>query len=272
MTGRPYITSVSNPRLRSLRRLRRNPRRAGGDFLVEGYRQVAAALGAGKAVRELYVSPELYLGQSDAALVSRAERQGATVTELSAAAFGSIVRQARPDGIAGVVERWPTSLAALELGSRPLLLVAEGIERPGNLGTIIRTACAAGADALIICDGGTSAFHPETVRGSAGALFRVPISESDTPAAISWLRERVIRIVVATPHGDRMHRDADFGDSTAVVVGNERHGVSTPWLEAANETVRIPMPGPADSLNVGVAAGVVMSEAAYQRLHRAAVG
>jgi TrmH family RNA methyltransferase len=213
----------------------------------------------------LYVSPELYLGNSDAALVSLAERRGAGVIELGAAAFESISRQVRSDGITAVVERWPTTLDELTLGRRPLLLVAETVERPGNLGTIIRTACGAGADALVVCDGATDAFHPEAVRGAAGALFKLPIAESETPASISWLRDRRIRIVVATPDADRTHWDANLAGSTAVVVGNERHGVSRRWLEVAHEIVRIPMPGPADSLNVAVAAGVVMFEAARQR-------
>ncbi len=274
MTRRPFITSSSNPRLKGIRRLRRCSPREGGDvFLVEGYRQLVSALEAGARVSQLYVSPELYLGNSDAELVSVAERRGAVVTELSAAAFESISRQVRADGITAVVERWPTTFGALPLGPRPLLLVAETVERPGNLGTIIRTACGAGADALVVCDGATDAFHPEAVRGSAGTVFKLPIAESETPAAISWLCERRIRIVVATPDARRTHWDADFTGSTAVVVGNERYGVTRRWLEVADETVRIPMPGPADSLNVAVAAGVVLFEAAYQRsLKRAARG
>ncbi len=263
MTRRPFISSVSNPRLKSLRRLRRS---RGATFIVEGYREVAAALEAGVAVPELYVSPELYLGNSDGPLVSRAERRGTVVTELSGAAFESIAREARPDGIVAVVEGWSTVLDGLALEPTPLILVAEAIERPGNLGTIIRTACAAGADALLVCDGVTDAFHPETVRGSAGALFRVRIAESRTVDAIAWLRAHRVRIIVATPSGQRTHREADFRGGAAVVVGSERHGVSQAWLGAADETVRIPMPGPADSLNVAVAAGVVMCEAAYQRL------
>jgi TrmH family RNA methyltransferase len=116
----------------------------------------------------------------------------------------------------------------------------------------------------------THAFHPETVRGSAGTLFRLPIAESGTPAAISWLRRQGFRIVVATPEAGRMHWDADFAGATAVVVGNERHGVTRRWLDVADETVGILMPGPADSLNVAVAAGVVLFEAAHQRLSRGA--
>jgi len=261
MRPRPLITSSANPRLKQVRRLRRRPRRR--VFLVEGHRQVAAALEAGAQVRELYVARELFLGATDAALVTLAARRGALVHELSGAAFESINGQVRPDGLAAVVERPATALEELRLGSCPLLLVAEAIERPGNLGTIVRTACAAGADALVVADGVTDPFHPETVRGSAGTIFRLPLAESTTPAATAWLRAQRVRIVVATPEASRSYKDADLRG--AIVVGNERHGVSDAWLEAADELVKIPMPGLADSLNVAVAAGVLLCEAASRR-------
>ena len=238
--------------------MRRRSRR--GAFVVEGHRQVAAALESRARVRELYVARELFLGQRDAELLALADGRGVWVYELGAQAFESINGAVRPDGMLAVVVRPSTTLADLELGPRPLVLVAEAVERPGNLGTIVRTACAAGADALIACDCVTDPFHPETVRGSVGALFRLPLAESGAAAAIAWLRKRGIPIVVATPTASRSYKDADLRG--AIVVGNERHGVSGPWLEAADELVQIPMPGPADSLNVAVAAGVLLCEAA----------
>ena len=264
MERRTFITSSSNPRLKSIRRLRRCGRRD-GTFLVEGFRQVACALDAGAPIRELCTAPELHLGASEHELVREAERRGAAVLELSAVAFESISGHVRPDGMAAVVERWSTSIDLLEPAPNPLLLVADAVERPGNLGTIVRSACAAGADALVVADGRTDLFHPETVRGSVGTLFKLPAAESTSERAISWLVARGIRIVVATPDAPRPCWEADLGGPTAVVVGNERHGVSTTWLEAASELVGIPMPGPADSLNVAVAAGVVVFEAARQR-------
>jgi TrmH family RNA methyltransferase len=264
MRPRPLITSSANPRLKEVRRLRRRARR--DVFLVEGHRQVAAALEAGARVRALYVARRLFLGPRDAALVTLAERRGALVHELSARAFESINGQVRPDGLAAVVERPALRLDALRFGLHPLLLVAEAIERPGNLGTIVRTACASSADALIVCDCVTDPFHPETVRGSAGTIFRLPLAESATPEAIARLRTRRVRIVVASPSASRSYKDADLRG--AIVVGNERHGVSAAWLDAADERVKIPMPGPADSLNVAVAAGVLLCEAASRRPRR----
>jgi RNA methyltransferase, TrmH family len=264
MARRTFITSSSNPRLKNARRLRRF-RRRGDAFLVEGYRQVACALESGAAVSELFVAPEIWLGSCEAELVRQVERSGATVLDLSRPAFESISGHIRPDGIAALVRPWPTGLDRLELGADPLVLVAEAVERPGNLGTIVRSACAAGADALVVVDGRTDLFHPETVRGSVGTLFKLPVAQSTTPEATAWLRARQLRVVVAAPDADRPCWRARLDGPTAIVVGNERYGVSRAWLEAADERMAIPMPGPADSLNVAVAAGVVMFEAARQR-------
>jgi TrmH family RNA methyltransferase len=198
-------------------------------------------------------------------LVALAERRGASVFEVSEEAYRSISGHVRPDGLTAVVERWSTALDGQRLGPRPLLLVAESVERPGNLGTIVRTACSAGAGALVLCDAATDVFHPETVRGSVGTLFHVPVLQASTALAIPWLRARGIRIVVATPAGERPYWEPDYSGAVALVVGSERHGVSQPWLDAADETVQIPMPGPADSLNVAVATGIVLFEAARQR-------
>jgi len=164
-----------------------------------------------------------------------------------------------------VVERWSTDLSLLRLSPDPLVLVAEAVERPGNLGTIVRSACAAGADALVVADGRTDLFHPETVRGSVGTLFRLPLATATTRETIDWLHAQQLRTVVATPDADEARWVADLTGPAAVVVGNERYGLSRAWVDAADEAVRVPMPGPADSLNVAVAAGVVMYEAARQR-------
>jgi RNA methyltransferase, TrmH family len=265
MTRRISITSTSNDRLKAARRLGRARRRGAPTFLVEGHRNVRAALEAGAVVRELFAAPELFLGPDDPDLVALAESRGACVYEVGGAAFRTLSSQVRPDGLTAVVERWATSPARLRLAADPLVLVAEAVERPGNLGTIVRTACAAGADALIACDPVTDVFHPEVVRGSAGALFHVQLATATTAAAIAWLRQQAIPLVVASPGGTRPYWDVDARGGVAVVVGSERHGVSQEWLAAADAVVAIPMPGPADSLNVAVAAGVVLFDATRRR-------
>jgi TrmH family RNA methyltransferase len=227
-------------------------------FVVEGHRQVRAALDAGVRVRELLYAPELFLGDADEEVVRRC---GAHALRVSPAAFASVSANVRPDGLLAVVARWPTDLDLLRDDS--LVLVAEAVERPGNLGTIVRTACAAGASALVVADPRTDVFHPETVRGSVGTLFRLPVHVASTRAAVERLART--RIVVATPDAPTPAWAAHLDGPLTLVVGSERHGVSRAWLDAADELVSIPMPGPADSINVAVAAGVVLYEAARAR-------
>jgi TrmH family RNA methyltransferase len=263
VTRRLSITSAGNPRLKALRRLRRrgDPRA----FLAEGYRQLVHALDAGAAVLEVYSASELHLGSAEAIVVAEAEHRGAEVVEVSAAAFESIAGRPRPDGLLAVVARWPTQLGSLALGPAPLVLVANAVERPGNLGTIVRTACAAGADALLVADGRAGLFHPETVQGTVGALFRVPLASASGAAACAWVERARLRVVVAHPQAPTPYWDADLTGALAIVVGNERTGVSPEWLATADETVSIPMSTGVDSLNVAVAAGVLLFEASRQR-------
>ena len=260
------ITSAANPRLRRLRRLaRRRVRETGGMFVVEGHRQLRAALEANAAVREVYAARELFLGPGDELLVREAERRGAEVFDLGAAAYRAVASNVRPDGLLALVVRWATGLDSLVLGRAPLVAVADGIERPGNLGAIVRAARGAGADALVATDAATDLFHPDAVHGSVGALFHVSIAEARRADAVAALGARAIRVVVATPHAERAYWDADYRGRVAVVVGSERHGVAEAWLDTADDAVSIPMSDGADSLNVAVAAGVVLFEAARQR-------
>jgi TrmH family RNA methyltransferase len=216
-------------------------------------------------VREVYAAPELYLGAGDEALVSLAESRGARVVELGAEAFASISGRARPDGLVAVIERWSTALVAQRFPPAPLLVVAEAVERPGNLGTIVRTACGAGASGLVSCDAHTELFHPAAVAASVGALFHLPVAEASSEDALGWLDARGVRVIVASPGAGRPYWRADYAGSVAIVLGSERQGVGGRWLEAAAEAVAIPMAGAVDSLNVAVAAGIVVFEAARRR-------
>jgi TrmH family RNA methyltransferase len=264
VTNTLHITSASNPRLKRLRRLLRRRGRS-PLFVVEGHRQLRCAVEAGAPVLEVYVARELFLGAADADLVKQAARNGADVVELSAGAFRSVFRSVRPDGVAALAERWPTGLASVELGRSPLVLVVQGIERPGNLGTIVRSACAAGARAVVIADGAADPFQPDVVRGSVGTLFHVPLLEASTDEVVRWLRRYSVTVVVATPAAKDPYWSVDYTGPTALVVGSERHGLSASWLQQSDEAVSIPMPGRADSLNAAVAAGVVLFEASRQR-------
>jgi RNA methyltransferase, TrmH family len=225
---------------------------------------VRAALAAGAAVRELYVAPALLAGH-DADVVGSAARAGAVVVKVAAPALASLTA-GRPDGLLAVVERPPTQLEALDLPRDPFVAVAVGIERPGNLGAIARTACAVGVDALVACDPRTDPFHREAIRGSVGAVFRLPCAAAPSEQVLAWLRERGIGVVATTPAAETPYWASSYRGALAVVLGNERHGLPDLWLAAAAERVSIPAHGPVDSLNVAVAAGVVLCEAARARL------
>jgi RNA methyltransferase, TrmH family len=257
MTRPNLITSKSNQRLRGVRRLarKRSPER----FVIEGHRSLRCALEAHARVLEVYAAPELYLGPLDFELVDVAAARGALVHQLSDEAFLSVAGRVRADGLLAVVARPSTALR--ETGD--FVVVAHGIERPGNLGSLVRTAVAAGAETLVISDSATDAFHPDVVRGSVGTIFGIRIAVASSAVARERLRDH--RLVVATPDGNLPFWCVSYADRTAVVVGSERHGVGELWRRAADDAVSIPMAPGADSLNVGVAAGVVLMEAARQR-------
>ena len=255
--------SPANVRLKAVRRL---ARRGGRELcFVEGARSVRAAFAAGAAVEQLYIAPDLLAGGRDADLVAAAGRLRADVVELSAEAFASLTER-RPDGLLAVVRRPSTALAAVDPPTEPFVAVAVAIERPGNLGAIARTACAAGADALIVADPRTDVFHRDAIRASVGAVFRLPCLMASSEQVLAWVRAHEIRVVATTPAADAPYWAPSYAGAVAVALGSERHGLPPVWLDAADERIAVPAHGPVDSLNVAVAAGVVLCEAARGRL------
>jgi TrmH family RNA methyltransferase len=265
------ITSLQNPRLKELVRLRdRRPRDEAGVFLVEGYREIRRALEKRVPLQELYVSPEWFLGENEPALIAEAQAQGAQVFELSKNAFAKIAYRERPDGLLAVAPQWKRTLKDIEAilaaaGAPPFLLVVEAIEKPGNLGTILRSADAAGCHAVIVCDPVTDIFNPNVVRASTGVLFSVPCAIEESPRVLEWLRARKIRGVATTPAAKTLYSDADLRGPLAVIMGSEQYGLSDFWLQHADLPVRIPMAGQADSLNVAMATIITLFEAVRQR-------
>ncbi len=268
------ITSLQNPRVKRVVRLRdRRDRDRDGRFLIEGYREVLRAVLACLPIEELFTCRGLYLGENEPALVERAtERSGARVIEVADTVFRKMSYRDRPDGLIAVAPtpRWDLDSLAerAPLGSAPLVLVAQAIEKPGNLGTMLRTADAAGVDAVIVCDKTTDIWNPNVVRASIGTLFTVPVAEGESSAVRTWLRDRGIRLVAATPDAALPYFDADLSGPTAVVIGSEQYGLDAEWLEECEERVQIPMAGEADSLNAAVSAAVVLFEAVRQRAPR----
>jgi TrmH family RNA methyltransferase len=260
------ITSLGNPRLKRLVRLRdRRPRDEERAFLIEGYREVRRALEKKAAIDEVYYSPGWFLGENEAALLAEAGAAGARLYELSKEAFAKAAYRERPDGILAVAPQWKNTLAGLALPAEPLILVVEAIEKPGNLGTILRSADAAGCHAVIVCDPVTDLFNPNVVRASTGVLFSVPCVVEEGGAVLAWLRERGIRAVATTPAAAALYTESDLRGPLAVVMGSEQFGLSAFWLGGSDLCVRIPMAGQADSLNVAMAALITLFEAVRQR-------
>ena len=260
------ITSLQNPRVKQLVKLReRRDRDEAGLFLVEGYREIRRALEKNIRLTELYFCPEWFLGENEPALIEQARQAEAQLFELSKDAFAKVAYRERPDGLLAVAPQWKHALADLKLAVHPFLLVVESIEKPGNLGTILRSADAAGCDAVIVCDAVTDIFNPNVVRASTGVLFSVPIVVSDSLAVYAWLREKGIRIVATTPDTPNLYTEADLRGPLAIIMGSEQYGLSQFWLKESHQLVRIPMAGQADSLNVAMATIITLFEAVRQR-------
>lgn len=260
------ITSLQNPRVKQLVKLReRRDRDDAGLFLIEGYREVRRALEKGVHPREFYYSPDWFLGENEPALIEQAKQAGAQLFELSKEAFAKVAYRERPDGLLAVAAQWKHGLDDLKLGTPPFLLVAEAIEKPGNLGTILRSADAAGCDAVIVCDPVTDVFNPNVVRASTGVLFSVPIVVADSATVHAWLKEKGIRTAATTPHTENIYTSTDLRGALAIVMGSEQYGLSEFWIKGADVLVRIPMAGQADSLNVAMATIITLFEAVRQR-------
>jgi TrmH family RNA methyltransferase len=270
------ITSASNPRLKSLLGLRRRrTREETGQTLVEGYEEIGLALSAGVRPGTIYVCEELFslagragsqdIGhQSD--LLARLRDDRVEVVHLSRSAFEKVSYREGPDGLLAVVDRVGVDLADLRVdGPEHLTLLSQGVEKPGNLGAMLRTADAAGVDAVVAADPVTDWGNPNVVRASKGTVFAVPAASATTAETLEWIRANDIRLVVTTPETDLLHTDVDYTGRVAIAVGSEKHGADRTLLDAATHRVRIPMRGKANSLNVAASAAIVLYEAVRQR-------
>jgi TrmH family RNA methyltransferase len=260
------IQSRQNPRVQALARLRdRAEREARGLFLVEGLRELSRALERQVAVTEVYFCPAMFRGSEAAELVTRSRLAGLACCELGEAAFEKVSGREGPDGLLGVAKIWQRALTDLKLTAAPLLLVAESVEKPGNLGALLRTADSAGCDALIICDPITDIFNPNVVRSSQGALFSMPVAVGTSAEVVAWMKAQGIQSLATTPAATKSFWDVDMRRPSALLLGSEKDGLSDFMLSAANEKISIPQAGLSDSLNVSMAAGIVLFEAVRQR-------
>ncbi|MBO7721225.1 MAG: RNA methyltransferase [Kiritimatiellae bacterium] len=236
-------------------------------MIVEGFRECRRALDAGYRPRALFHCPEFYLkNENEPSMVAECAALGAEIYSCSAACFGKIAYRERPDGLLMVGPHVSVGLDALDLPAGSLVIVTEAIEKPGNLGTILRSADAAGAAAVIVCDRTTDIHNPNVVRASTGTVFTVPVAEATSEEAIAYLKKRGFRILAATPHAEKLHFDVELTGGVALALGAEQYGLTSKWMDGADVRVRIPMLGVADSLNVSAAATILVYEAVRQRI------
>jgi RNA methyltransferase, TrmH family len=261
------ISSLTNARVKNVVKLRqRSHRDALGHMLIEGFREVTRALDNEHPVDELLYCEAMFQGENNAALLSRCQATGSRLISCTAPVFKKMSYRDRPDGLLAVAPQVRCKLDDIPLTPAPFIVIAEAIEKPGNLGTILRSSDAAGVDAVIVCDRCTDINNPNVVRASIGTLFSLPVVETTGAEALAWLKANNIQTVATTPHTDNLYSDVDLKQGVAVIVGTEQYGLSEAWLEAADIKVRIPMLGQADSLNVASATTILLYEVVRQRL------
>ena len=256
------ITSTQNPRIKHLLLLQQKSslRKEEGLFVVEGRREVEHCLEAGFKIRTAFVCEEIgdAVPPHPSLKVEELERVSPNVYE-------RIAYRGSTEGIVAVVEARQTSLSDLQLSASPLIVVLESVEKPGNLGAVLRSADAAGADAVVVCDPLTDLYNPNLIRSSIGALFTVPCVACSTEECIAFFREKGIRVLTAQLQDSRLYYDTPMTGPTAIVMGTEATGLTDQWRQAADAHIRIPMLGRLDSLNVSVSAAILLFEAVRQR-------
>lgn len=265
------ITSPANPRVRAAARLREaGARREAGLTLVDGRRELARAVAAGIEIMEIFLDAEAPPDADRDAWLRDLASRGTAIVALARRAFEKIAFGSRNEAVIGVVRFAGRPLDVLQVATDRPVLVIEGVEKPGNLGAILRTADAAGIAGVIACGGGTDPANPAAIRASLGTVFRMPLAVASSEAAIDWCARHGRRVIAAIPGGTRLWHEADLAGPTAIVLGSEAHGLSAAWPDAAQagrityETVRLPMLGIADSLNVSATAAILIYEALRQ--------
>ena len=293
------ITSAKNPKIKNLLQLQEKfrARREQGLFVVEGRRELEHCLSAGFTVRTLFVCPEIADGLTEEGVVSQIsghprpdKREGPAgeasgrgrseaeaicdtipsavkplVIEIPAQLYRKVAYRESTEGIIAEVEYKSLKLEDLKLPGNPLIMVLESVEKPGNLGAVLRSADAAGVAAVIFCDPLTDLYNPNLIRASIGAIFTVPTVAASSEETIAFLKARDIQILTAQLQDSSLYYDVDMRRGTALVMGTEATGLTDVWRQAASAHIRIPMLGRLDSLNVSVSAAILLFEAVRQR-------
>lgn len=254
------ITSNSNAQIISIRKLLESKfRRTSGLFLAEGLRVVGQALESHAAVEQLIFSPELLISEYGQLLVESAQAQEIPLLEVSASVFSSLARKDKPQGIAAVIQQKWFTLSQLVKDSRGIWVALESVQNPGNLGTILRTCDAVAAKGLILLNDSTDPFDPAAIKASMGSIFTIPLSRANFESFSQWLGANPQLSLVGT--SDKAPLDAfatKYPPACVLMMGSEREGLSPDYLKLCNQIVRLPMEGACDSLNLAIAAGIML--------------
>lgn len=258
------ITSLQNPKIRQLLVLQQksSERRKTGLFVVEGQQELTHCLHAGYEADTVFYCPSL--------IPDFRAPEGVRCFEVSREVYEKVAYRGSTEGVIAEVKTKRTGLSDLTLGEHPLIVVLESVEKPGNLGAVLRSADASGVDAVVVCDPLTDLYNPNLIRSSVGAAFSVPCVTCSSEACISFLKQKNIKILTAQLQDSHLYYDTDMTGGTAIVMGTEHAGLTDLWRQAADAHIRIPMLGQIDSLNVSVSAAILMFEAVRQRQNKKA--
>lgn len=260
------ISSLANPRVKFLVKLKqRRARDEHGLTLIDGCREVRRAREAGAAVEEVYLCPEWLERSAGPEARAALPGKGVKTYEVTTAVYQRIGFGDRRDGVVAVCRTRRRPLAECRLAGDALAVIVEGVEKPGNLGAILRSCDGAGAQAVFLCDTATDLFNPNVIRASMATVFSVPVFQASAEEIASVLERHGVAVYAATPSGRKHPAEADFRGPVALAVGSEDEGLSSFWMQRAREKIAIPMKGIADSLNVSVSTAVLLYEAVRQR-------
>lgn len=256
------LTSLNNPLVKNVLRLIAKPaaRKEENLVVIEGYRETMLAMAAGFRLAEVIICREILAPGSPVELPPDTK-----ITEVSAQVYNRLAYRENSGGILALAEPRRLTFGDLKYGSRPLFLVLETVEKPGNLGAVLRTADAAGIDGVIICDPQTDIYNPNVIRSSVGCIFTVPVVTATSEEAIYWMETSGITTFGTALTATEFYHETDFTPPSAIIMGSEANGLSDQWLTQADHLVKVPMRGKIDSMNVSVTAAIVVFEAMRQR-------
>jgi TrmH family RNA methyltransferase len=262
----PPITSLQNPRVKQAVQLRdRKGRTQQQRIIIDGAREIARAMAGGLLLDELFVCDELCRSNEARGLLRELRSGDRQLFEVTPGVFDKLAYGERQEGLIATAATPSRTLAELPLPEQPLIAVLEGIEKPGNVGAVLRSADAAGVSALIVADGGTDLYNPNAIRASLGAIFTVPVCAATSAETLAWLREKQLTIFAARVDATTSFDQANYQRGAAIVLGSEADGLTSVWYGPDVTPIKLPMRGVVDSLNVSVTAGVLFYEALRQR-------